>query len=43
MNESLNQNLSENLATFLMGFRDEVIQGIQEYLDATNKMNLNAM
>ena len=31
MNE-LNQNLAENLAVFLMGFRDEVVKGLQEYL-----------
>ena len=31
MNE-LNQNLAENLGTFLMGFRDEVIKGLEDYL-----------
>ena len=31
MNE-LNQNLAENLGAFLMGFRDEVIKGLEDYL-----------
>ena len=31
MNE-LNQNLAENLGTFLMEFRDEVIKGLEDYL-----------
>ena len=31
MNE-LNQNLAENLGTFLLGFRDEVVRGLEEYL-----------
>ena len=31
MNE-LNRNLAENLGNFLMGFRDEVIKGLQNYL-----------
>lgn len=30
MNE-LNQNIAENLGTFLMGFRDEVVKALQEY------------
>lgn len=28
----LNQNLAENLGKFLLGFRDEVVKGLQEYL-----------
>ncbi len=28
----LNQNLAENLGLFLLGFRDEVVKGLQEYL-----------
>lgn len=28
----MNTMLSENLAAFLMEFRDEVVKGIQEYL-----------
>lgn len=31
MNE-VNQNLAENLGTFLLGFRDEVVRGLEEYL-----------
>lgn len=31
MNE-LNQNLAENLGTFLLGFRDDVVKGLEEYL-----------
>ena len=30
MNE-VNQKLAENLGTFLMGFSDEVAQGLREY------------
>lgn len=38
MNE-LNQNLAENLGTFLMGFRDEVIKGLEDYvLSKTKKL-----
>lgn len=32
MNE-VNQNLAENLGTFLLGFRDEVVKGLQAYLN----------
>ncbi len=31
MNE-LNQNLAENLGVFLLGFRDEVVKALQEYI-----------
>ena len=31
MNE-LNQNLAENLGNFLLGFRDDVVRGLEEYL-----------
>ena len=31
MNE-LNQNLAENLGTFLFELRDEVIKGLQDYI-----------
>lgn len=31
MNE-VNQNLAENLGAFLLGFRDEVVRGLEEYL-----------
>ena len=36
MNE-LNQNLAESLGTFLMGFRDEVIKGLEDYLLLNSK------
>lgn len=39
MNE-LNQNLAENLGNFLLGFRDDVVKGIQEYLTTENKLSL---
>lgn len=32
MNE-LNQNIAENLAEFLLTFRDDVVRGLQEYLN----------
>lgn len=32
--KELNQNLAENLGMFLLGFRDEVVKGLQEYLSA---------
>ena len=31
MNE-VNQSLAENLGTFLLGFRDDVVRGLEEYL-----------
>lgn len=37
MNE-LNQNLAENLGAFLMGFRDEVIKGLEDYLLLKTKL-----
>lgn len=33
MNE-LNQNVAENLAEFLLAFRDDVVRGLQEYLNS---------
>ncbi len=36
MNE-VNQNLSENLGAFLMEFRDEIVNGIQKYLETNNR------
>ncbi len=42
MNEE-NQCFSENLSAFLMGFRDEVVKGIQEYLRMNNCMNTDAL
>ena len=40
MNE-LNQNLSENLGEFLMGLRDEVVKGLQDYLLLKNAVSIN--
>lgn len=31
MNE-LNQNIADNLGLFLLGFRDDVVKGLQEFL-----------
>jgi len=31
--KDLNENLAENLNGFLLSFRDEVIRGLQEYLN----------
>lgn len=42
MNE-LNQNLAENLGAFLLGFRDEVVNGLQEYLQLNNNLLLEKM
>ncbi len=42
MNE-LNQNLSENLSVFLMGFRDDVVKGIQEYLKLNSNTDVEVM
>ena len=38
MNE-LNQNLAENLGTFLLGFRDDVVRGLEEYLNANSNLS----
>ncbi len=38
MNE-LNQNLAENLGNFLLGFRDDVVKGIEEYLSLEGKLS----
>lgn len=42
MNE-LNQNLAENLGAFLMGFRDEVIKGMQEYMQLNSALSLETV
>lgn len=42
MNE-LNQNLAENLGTFLMGFRDEVVKGMQEYIQLNSNLPLETV
>lgn len=42
MNE-LNQNLSESLSMFLMDFRDEVVNGIQEYMRSQANMSLESV
>ncbi len=39
MNE-LNQNLAENIENFLLGFRDEVVKGLQEYLQLNANFSL---
>ncbi len=39
MNE-MNQNLVENLGVFLLEFRDEVIKGLQEYLQLNSNLLL---
>lgn len=38
MNE-LNQNLAENLGAFLMGFRDDVVKGMQEYIQLNGSLS----
>ena len=38
MNE-LNQNLAENLGTFLLGFRDDVVRGLEEYLAVNTNLS----
>ncbi len=42
MNE-LNQNLAENLGAFLMGFRDEVVKGMQEYIQMNGNLTLETL
>lgn len=37
MNE-LNQNLAENLENFLFSLRDEVVKGLQEYIELSNTL-----
>lgn len=34
--KELNEKMSENLANFLLEFRDEVVKGLQEYLLLNN-------
>lgn len=42
MNE-LNQNVAENLGAFLMGFRDEVVKGLEDYLLLNTKLSLETI
>lgn len=42
MNE-LNQNLAENLGKFLLGFRDDVVRGIEEYLMVNAKLSYETL
>ncbi len=42
MNE-LNQNLAENLGAFLMGFRDEVVKGMQEYIQLNGNLSIETV
>ena len=42
MNE-LNQNVAENLAAFLMGFRDEVVKGLEDYLFMNAKLSVESI
>lgn len=34
--KELNQNLAENLGEFLFALRDDVVKGLQTYLDKNN-------
>ena len=34
----LKENLAENLGAFLMEFRDDVIRGLEEYLQTNNML-----
>lgn len=42
MNE-LNQNLVENLGAFLMGFKEDVVRGLNEYLQLNPVLSLETI
>lgn len=42
MNE-VNQNLAENIGNFLLGFRDEVVKGIEEYLIINGNLSVETL
>ena len=42
MNE-LNQNLAEHLGAFLLGFRDEVVKGLQDCLNTQTELSFDTL
>ena len=42
MNE-LNQNLAENIGTFLLELKDEVVKGLQEYVQQSSGLALESL